>query len=114
MGIGDRLGQAANDLINSVNDAVSSGDFSHLSSDINWQLREMQREAADEMRNAGRQVKNEAAHAYDRVKEAAFSAEENPYKKKPHSGYKKKTDKQFQTAFTKTNKAGKALKNAVN
>ena len=41
MGIGDRLGQAANDLINSVNDAVSSGDFSHLSSDINWQLREM-------------------------------------------------------------------------
>lgn len=111
MGIGDRLGQAANDLINSVNDAVSSGDFSHLSSDINWQLREMQREAADEMRNAGRQVKNEAAHAYDRVKEAAFSAEENPYKKKPHSGYKKKTDKQFQTAFTKTNKVGKALKN---
>ncbi|MDD6551650.1 MAG: 5-bromo-4-chloroindolyl phosphate hydrolysis family protein [Lachnospiraceae bacterium] len=105
MGIGDRLGQAANDMINSVNDAVKSGDFSHLSSDINWQLHEMQREAADEMRKAGRQVKDAAFGKFEE-----YGVEDNPYKKKAHSAHKKKSDKEYQTAFTKKNKVGKDLK----
>ena len=88
MGIGDSLKQAGNDLMNSVNNAVSSGDFSHLSSDINWQLKEIQRQVMDSAAQRGQSVYRESHERYEyhnsgtqSYNQSSSYTQENPYKK---------------------------------
>ena len=115
MGIGDSLKQAGNDLMNSVNNAVSSGDFSHLSSDINWQLREIQRQMMDSAVQKGQTVYREShmktgyyTNGTQTFTQNSSYSQENPYKNSNGSAI----GKEHQTDFTNPTKDGIGLKSA--
>ncbi len=92
MGFGDSLGHAANDLLNSVNDAVRSGDFSHLSSDINQSLRDIQYGVKDEVEKTGQQFKTKINESNSKNNNNGFFG--NFYQKIINR-------KEYETAFTK-------------
>ncbi|MGN0240137.1 MAG: 5-bromo-4-chloroindolyl phosphate hydrolysis family protein [Candidatus Weimeria sp.] len=115
MGIGDNLKQAGNDLMNSVNRAVSSGDFSHLSSDINWQLRELQRQMMDSAVQTGQNIfrgkqgQNESySNGTQTFTQNNSSAQGNPYNRT----YGSPAEKEHQTDFTNPVKNGRGSKDA--
>ena len=115
MGIGDSLKQAGNDLMNSVNNAVSSGDFSHLSSDINWQLKEIQRQVMDSAAQRGQSVYRESHERYEyhnsgtqSYNQSSSYTQENPYKKTNGNSI----GKEHKTDFMHPLKDGIGLKSA--
>lgn len=90
------ISRAADELLGSINDAVDSGDFSHLSSDINRQLHRMQNEGAYWYWNPYMREQGGKSKKGDKGKKSHKSGGDIP--------------EENQTAFTRKNKTVKKLK----
>ncbi|MQN01628.1 MAG: hypothetical protein FRC54_06870 [bacterium LCO1.1] len=95
MGIFDRLGQAANDMVGRINHSIETGDFSYLSYDLGQELSDMERDLADQALDAGRRAADAGRRTADAAKRTADAAK-NSFRSKFHV-----QDKETETAFTK-------------
>lgn len=99
MGIYDELRRASDEIMGRVDSAINSGDFSHLSSDINRQIRNVQREFSDQARNVTDSVRDSARQFSDQVTQSVKNATGSASNQKPFTGSMHVITKEHQTAF---------------